>query len=365
MPSTDLRATFSAMETAARRRGGSTQSIMDPNPETTGDEEPAQEVGHARRAAAAAAGVEVPATSAEAPVVTEAEVSATVVHRTFKSKNPNHTKQFGWVDPTELVIDPQIQRGENKGLINGIAREYDNDAAGVITVSVREIVDPDTGEKSEILSLVDGQQRTRAAIRAGYTEKVAAMIHRGLSRAEEAELFRRLNFRRSVSAISLFKTAIVEGNEDVLNIVAALDDLDIPFSSSKGFTAVAVAQRLVKRKAGLYHFRWALVTVRAIYDTDGKGNVYDGRVIEAFARFHEAYEASIKEDELRSKLLKQPGGLAGLIGHAETIRAGAGGPMLGNLIQALVVRYNHNKHKDGRNKLPDWKNVPEVAAAAK
>lgn len=341
MPTTNLRATFSAIDEAARRAGSATtSSIMAPNPEPEPEPEPEPVIE------------QVPEPS---PVIEESDSSASsnVVNRTFRSKNPNHTRTFGWVDPTELEIDPTIQRPENKVLINGIAREYDPYAAGVITVSIREWVDPETGEKRETLVVVDGQQRTRAAIRAGYTEKVPAMLHRGLSRPEEAELFRRLNFRRSVTAINLFRSAIVEGDQDVLNIVATLDELDIPFSSSKGFTAVRVARRLAKRKNGIANFRWALVTIGAIYDTDGRGGVYDGRVVEAFARFYERFRDDIDEKELRSKLLKNPGGIAGLIGHAETIRAGAGGSMFPNLCQALIVRYNFNKQK--KNYLPDWK----------
>jgi hypothetical protein len=271
-----------------------------------------------------------------------------LLNRIFKSENPNHEVTFGTVNLDDLRIDERIQRAEQTREIINIAEDFNPGALGTLTVSVRELPG---GAEEQIL--LDGQQRRAACLRVGWHGKVRAVIHRGLTLAEEARLFRQLNFRQSVNAQTLFKVALSEGDSEALAIKAVLDALGLSVSMSS-FGAVNVARRVVRRRGGLTHFQWALEMIQKIYDMDRRGAVYDGRVVEAFALLHERYLGQLDEANLIKKLSGAPGGMQGLIGHGRTVREVKGGQIVPALIDAIITRYNTHKHRDSRTSLPLW-----------
>src|SRR3989344_657370 len=99
----------------------------------------------------------------------------------------------------ELEVDKGYQRGETS-LINFIAGAFNPLAFGIIWVGRRE----ETGK----MYIVDGLQRTRGAEKAGHT-RVPALIFTSEGRKQEAAIFRQLNaFRRRVSRMDIFRSAL-------------------------------------------------------------------------------------------------------------------------------------------------------------
>lgn len=261
--------------------------------------------------------------------------TAAEINRTFASENPDHTVAQRRLRFRDTVIDPRIQRPENKAEINVIVREYNPAALGVSTVSCR--VDADGNEEFVVL---DGQQRRAASLIVGYDELTPFTVHYGLTSQEEALLFRQLNFRRSVSAAVLFKTSLVEGNPVTLAIQHICDGLGVPIGVSSGLMAVDLARRLANTKEGLRHFQWALEEIQAIFDPEREGGVYDSRVVEAFALFHRHYEGKADAKRLEKKL-SELGGVHQLIGRGNNVRSFKGGRAAQGILDAMVERYNH------------------------
>jgi hypothetical protein len=273
------------------------------------------------------------------------DAAAHVVSAGFKSSNPNHSFRYEWVNLNDTTIDPRIQRGEEGPEIAHIIANFNKAALGTFTLSRRP-----NGE----LAVLDGQQRRAACRKVGYEEQVQAIVHSGLSLAEEAQLFLDLNYRRSVNAWTQFRVARTAGDPLAQAIGVVLDELNIPLGSPKGFSAVVMARRVAKRQGGLTHLHWALRQVQAVYDTSGDGGVYDGRVVEAFAMLYRECATIIKEDDLHKKLAQKGGGVDGLIGHGHTVQLVAHPPVkiARAIARAIALRYNVGKSKDSVHALP-------------
>lgn len=267
----------------------------------------------------------------------------------FVSENPEHTRRFGWIYLDTVGIDERIQRPINQGEVNRIAKEFDPAALGTITLSAR--VD-EAGNTT--YWVIDGQQRRAGALKAGFDGPVRADIHYGLTLADEAKLFRELNFRRAVQPVQLFKTALIEEDPDALAVDKILRDLGIAFGTPRGFMGAKSALRLVHRRNGETTLRWAFTQVQKIYDGDGRGGCYDAAVVEAFFHLYNHFGSRIDETNLYNKLASKGGGTADLLGQARTIKATRNGRLVINVIRAILARYNQGKHAGSKAALPDW-----------
>lgn len=271
----------------------------------------------------------------------------------FVSENPGHSHHYSQVSFEGLIIDHTIQRPENVIEINNIARDFNPAALGMITISRR--VFPATATEPERVELVviDGQQRRAAALRVGYTGFVHADIHNGLTRADEARLFRQLNNRKAVSQVALFRAALVEEKPEALAVMAILDGLGISFGNPKGYMAASGSQRLVKRVNGVTNLHWALSQVQRLYDR-GDGGVYDAAVVEAFFLLYERHGNRINETRLYDRLASDEGSNSGLVEFGKTLKRVHKSNTTVGIIRAIINKYNHNLPRNSRNALPEW-----------
>jgi hypothetical protein len=295
-----------------------------------------------------------PDVDSQAPVV---DPQADQINRSFVSENKNHTVTTQRLRFSDTVIDPAVQRAEIGSEVRAIAKAFNPPALGVPTLSCR--VDADGNETYVVL---DGQQRRAAALLVGYDEPVTFTVHRGLLPKEEAQLFRQLNFRRSVSASVLFRTSLIEENPTSMAIQRICDDLNIEIGVPHGFSAVDLGRRLAEKQGGLRHLRWAFEMIQEVYDPQQEGGVYDGRLVEAFWLLHRHYEGQVKEDRLRKKL-KQAGSVDDLVGRAQSVKSYRGGRLALNLLDAIVRAYNHHMGARGVNALPEMprRNAKDLA----
>lgn len=336
---------------------------------TTNPFQPPPEAGTHRRAAANKAGIaikDVAAAAEQRGTLLAQDVDHDLEIAGFKSESAEHSRKFGWVFLDQLIVDPDIQRPLNVAEVNSIAKQFDPAALGTLTISAR--VD---SHGNEVLVIVDGQQRRAGALKTvedwqtlGFSGRVRADVHYGLTRQDEARLFRLLNFRKAVQPIHLFKTALIEGDPHAIAVQKILDDLGIPFGTPRGYSGAKSAVRLVARRNGATILRWALAQVQKIYDAEGTGGCYDAAVVEAFYWLFDHHGSRIDEDNLYTKLSREGGGTSDLVGHAKTIKSVRGGRIGVNLIRAIIARYNHDK-RSAKTKLPDWTlDVTEVAEVA-
>lgn len=271
----------------------------------------------------------------------------------FESENPLWTHEYLSLPLNELWVDPDLQRPEQIEEINAIARDHNPLALGTFTVSVREIPAQGNEPARTVYVLVDGQQRRAGSIKAGWDGLVHCDVHYNLTRADEARLFRQLNFRKAVSPTVLFRNSLTEGNPHALAVQAVLDGLGIKAGTAKGYMAVKGAVELVQRNNGVTHLEWALRQAKRLWDR-GSGGVYDGPVVKALFLLHERYGNRIDETRLYDQLANDEESTAGLVEFARTLRRVHKGTMHVAIIRAIIDRYNKNLWTNSRNRLPDW-----------
>ena len=271
----------------------------------------------------------------------------------FESENPGSTHRYGVVYFKDTIIDPTIQRPEQPDEVNALARDFDPSVLGMITIWRRYVPPTDDEPERFEMVVVDGQQRRAAAARVGYEGPVHADIHDGLTRKDAARLFRKLNFRKPVSQLTLFKTALVEEDQHALAVMAILEGLGITFGSHKGYTAPKSAIRLIKRQNGATHLHWAFAQVKRLYDR-GAGGVYDGNVVEAFFMLHERHGNRIDEKRLFQQLASDEGSNAALVEFANVLKRVHKGTLTTNIARAIIDRYNKGLWKTSRSALPEW-----------
>lgn len=288
----------------------------------------------------------------------------------FVSENPNATHQFGSIGFGDLIIDPSIQRPENPTQINAIARGFNPAALNTITVSRRYVPAGDgtacvlcgqsTTNVHIELVLIDGQQRRAAALKVGYAKLVHVDLHDGLTRKDEARLFRDLNFKTAINAITLFKTQLVEERPHHMAVMAILDGLKIPFGTGKGYSAAVGSIKLIRRDNGVTHLEWALRQTKRLWDR-GAGGVYEAAVVEALFLLHERDGNLINETRLFDKLANEEGSNAGLVRYAKTIQSvqKLKGSLADNVVRAIIDLYNKNFPFNSRARLAEWKPAPK------
>lgn len=109
----------------------------------------------------------------------------------------------------KLVTDDRYQRPQDERRIGKIVREFDSKILGTIEVSERA---------DGTFAIIDGQHRFEALKR--LDRKTApALVHKGLSATEEADLFARLNMtRKPLTACQRFKAQLFAGDQQTVEI---------------------------------------------------------------------------------------------------------------------------------------------------
>jgi hypothetical protein len=128
-------------------------------------------------------------------------------------------KKIYEISADKLKIDPRVQRVMDPRRVAKIADEWDDLYVGTITISHR--VNPFDSSDEEFV-ILDGQTRWHALkMVCGQdttTCTILAEVFTGLTLAEEASMFLRLNFRKGVTPLDNFRIALVAGEEWAVKI---------------------------------------------------------------------------------------------------------------------------------------------------
>jgi hypothetical protein len=131
---------------------------------------------------------------------------------------------FRWVDTADLQIDPRVQGVRRERRVQEIAENWDPRAVGVITVSQRE---------DNSLFVADGQHRTAGALErkikqldgswlAKPVTRLWAKVYEGLTLADEAQLFGKLNNTKAPMALDRIAVAAVAGDDTPAELLEAI-----------------------------------------------------------------------------------------------------------------------------------------------
>lgn len=231
-----------------------------------------------------------------------------------------------------IKVDAEIQRYLDRPRAQRIADDYDPDAVGIITVS----------ERADGIYVVDGQHRVAGVVLArGENTPIQARVMTGLSRAEEARLFRRLNTTKKPLAFDLFRSRLVEEDKKALAIqdIYTRHGWVLGFGTTTGIAAVAAMERVYDKEP--------LALDKALYvATKAWGYAresVDGRVIEGLGLFFWRHGDTAVVDDLIGKLATHTGGSLGVIGRANTIRELTRKPLPRSMATYLTDLYNKGK----------------------
>lgn len=244
----------------------------------------------------------------------------------------------------QTIVDPSCQRPRDERKIKKMVDEFEPEALGQITVS-RRIKDDGT----VVNVVLDGQHRGIVTELAGWSGRLRAKVYHGLTRIEEARLFRLLNNTSKVGRIALFNVAVTEEDPVCVAINKILHEQGLKASYGGGFAAIATAEKICRRPDGVEAFRWALKMCVNVWGT--KSSALDGRIIEALAMLRIRYGTMIDTEAFRKKLDGIGGGIADIIGRARTFQQVEGGQIQTNIAKVMVTEYNKYIKK---HKLPEW-----------
>lgn len=113
----------------------------------------------------------------------------------------------------DLIVDPSVQRNTVQSRVDHIGAHFDMAYFGIIVVSLRANGD---------IHVIDGATRRGGGLKAmGQDFMVPALVYTGLSIAQEADMFLRLNDTRQIPPLDRFKVRLVAQDPDALAIASA------------------------------------------------------------------------------------------------------------------------------------------------
>lgn len=179
---------------------------------------------------------------------------------------------FEILDVSRLFVDETYQRPLTT-LARKIENDFDPGLVGTLIVS-------DRGKGK--YAIVDGQTRAAAILNLSSEDKaplgVPCLVYHGLTRADEASLFARLQLeRRGIASAHRFRAAIVAGDPEAIAIEEIAGDAGFPIgpAGNGNLSAVAALEKVYRRGPDL--LRRTLVILRAAWpDVVPSGDVIRG-----------------------------------------------------------------------------------------
>lgn len=249
-----------------------------------------------------------------------------------------------------LTIDHTVQRPLDTARVDRIAGDYQLGAVGVLVVSERA---------NGAVHVIDGQHRHAATVAAGYGDKtLTCLVYRGLSLADEAAMFRRLNNSRAVSAVDKFRVRVIEGDPGAVAMNAVLErhGWTVAFSKADGsFAAVAGIEQVFRGPsrgktdghADVCDTVIGVITRAWGHDSDG----VRAEIVAGIGAVIHRHGAGVDLSKLVSALAAHPGGPRGLVGKAKGLREYRGGTVTEAFAEVLIGLINKSRRT---NRLPDW-----------
>ncbi len=249
-----------------------------------------------------------------------------------------------WVDLNKMRVNPTAQREFSEPWGDAILKKFDIDKLQFPTVNLRD----------GWYYVIDGQHSVYAYkmwLGSWEDQKIQCMVHKGLTEAEEAEMFLSLNNKRAVSVFDKFRVGVHAGRIeecDIDRIVRANGCIVTRNRANPGAISCVSALRAVYRDCGPEILG---ATVRIIRDAYGDAG-YEAPIVRGIGAILNRFPM-IDRVRLQLSLHDAHAGSKGLLNSAAQIRKQVGGTQVDSVAAAAVKIYNRSRG----SKLPTWGDV--------
>lgn len=272
-----------------------------------------------------------------------------------------HKPDVRMVAVSDLIVDEEYQREAIAAHVAGIAKNFDEEAFGVIHVAERE---------DGSMRVVDGFQRLNAAMAKGIVN-VPVVVTQSRGQEHEAELFGTLNKRRGLNTHQLFKADVCAGKPEAVAVYAAITDAGLnvrgmkPNGRRHSIGGVKQCQTAYRRmgggETGAAHVTEVLMILRRTWGEQHHDTAYHCAVIGGLAFFLRRFGDNVDRKRLRGLMERQSPNK--LMGNGDTFKMMSGTTRDEGVARAFFEVYN----KGLTSRRLDWDEsrvdlVAEVAA---
>lgn len=241
----------------------------------------------------------------------------------------------------DLNISSAYQRTVKRSVVAKIKKSYDPSAFGTLIVGKR---------KDGTLWVVDGQQRMTAAKELEQTE-VPCSVMASKGSHHEAEVFRVINGgRQNITRNELFKAALESGDNQSVEIVAAIERMGFVLNFQSGSHSKPNVIRQAAPMERIYDWgkipmiEKVLRCIRAAWSEDQAAT--KSFVLTGVAKFFRTYPEA---DEKRVVKVMEGMSPNQILRHADDARQLMGGGR--DLVVSKVIAMQYNKRLKPKNRL--------------
>jgi hypothetical protein len=265
-----------------------------------------------------------------------------------KQRSPSHHRPYKIqeVPLGKMVTSAKVQRELNMNRVNDLVANFDLDMFGQVTLSWRD------GK----YFIIDGQHRIEAMKlwleKSWEIQKLDdCKVYQGLTEADEADMFDRLNNVLPVSAYDKFKVRVTAGREAESIIEQIVKDENLVISRDKIPGAIAAVGTLgrVYHRSSPEVLRRCLRIIRDAYGDAG----FEAAVIDGMGHLCQRYNGALDERIAIERLSEARGGVHGLLGKAAILHKQMGNSRSQCVAAAAVDIINANR-TTGSKRLPSW-----------
>lgn len=234
-----------------------------------------------------------------------------------------HKPDIRMIAVGDLIVDEDYQREAISAHVAGIAKNFDEQAFGVIVA----------GERDDLtLHPVDGFQRLNAAMERGVSH-VPCQVFKSRGRDHEAELFGKLNKRRGLSTHQLFKADVCAGKTDAVAVYEAITAAGLnvrgmkPNGRRHTIGGVKQCQTAFRRmgggEAGAAHVTEVLRILRTTWGEQHQETAFHCAVIGGLAYFLRRFGDRVDRSRIMGKMERtSPNTLMGMYGDILKMMSG-------------------------------------------
>lgn len=252
-----------------------------------------------------------------------------------------------WIPLGRTRINPLAQREFVAARANALYAEFDPEQIGLPTANLRD----------GWWYIIDGQHRIEALkmwLGDGWEDQhVLVNAYEGMSEAEEADTFLKINNTMAVNAFSKFRIGVKAKRPDEAGVQKIVTNLGLRITTDRladnGIMAAGSLLR-VYRDLGPTVLARTLAVMHAAYGRTG----LDAIPIRGMALLIARYDEAVEDDLLVKRLSEASGGIGAVLNKAERMRKETGNQKIHCVAAALVDTYN-SKAPRGEKLVGWWK----------